>query len=45
MDPNTLSLDPDPEIWSNLDLDPGGRGMSLILKEKFKNNFREKQLS
>ena len=24
MDPNRLNLDPDPEFWLNLDLDPRG---------------------
>ena len=44
MDPNTLSLDPDPGFWPNLAPDPGpDPGLYYQLKrEKIQNNFREK---
>ena len=44
VDPNTLNLDPDPKLWSNLDPDPGlpvcyqfqNKNFETILE---KNNF------
>ena len=42
VDPNTSILDPVREFWSNLD--SVSRVMLSILKEKFKNKFREKQI-
>ena len=46
VDPNTLNLDPYPGFWPNMDPDPDRSSIKLsILKEKNKNNLREKQFS
>ena len=49
VDPNKLNLDLDPGFWPNLDLDPDpgpdpdpGLAYVSVLKEKVKNNFKEK---
>ena len=38
---NTSNLDPESEFWPNFDPDPDTGFLLSILKEKFKNNFRE----
>ena len=45
VDPNKLNLDLDPGFWPNLDPNPGpdpGLVYVSVLKEKVKNNFKEK---
>ena len=37
-DPNELNLDPDPEFWPNLDLDPR---LSILKNNISKSNFKE----
>ena len=39
VDPNTLSLDPDPECWPNLVTDQGFKGYRYV-KNFEKNSFR-----
>ena len=38
VDPNTLNLDPDPEFWLILDLDPR---LSILKNNVSKTNFKE----
>ena len=44
MDPNALTLDPDPGFWPNLVLDPG-LYRTINFEKKIENNFIEQQFS